>query len=260
VKLAEENKFNQIRLSQNRIILFGMGVMMLFLIIIGLMLINQNRIKAQQRMVILEQKLLRSQMNPHFIFNSMASIQDFILSKDPRTAANYLSRFAKLIRNILDSSLAESIPLSKEIETIEHYLSLQKVRMEDKFDFEVIEDESVEDAESRIPALLIQPFVENAIEHGIRHKPDKGKVTIAFRRQDNYLSVTVEDNGVGRTKAREFEEIKKKDHASVSTSLINERIKILNKRSKHKITLDIEDLYDDSGAPAGTRLVVRVPV
>ena len=259
-KLAEENKYKQLRLNNSRIILAGMGVMMLFLIIIGILLIHQSRIKTRHRMIILEQKLLRSQMNPHFIFNSMASIQDFILAKDARSAANYLSRFARLIRNILDSSLEESIPVAREMETIEYYLQLQKVRLEEKFDFIITRDESVEDDEIRIPALLIQPFVENAIEHGIRHKSEKGMISVVFQRQDHWLSVTVEDNGVGRAKALEFEETRKKDHTSVSTYLIRERLKILNKKSSRKITLDIIDLFNDSDVPAGTKVVIRVPV
>jgi tetratricopeptide (TPR) repeat protein len=258
--LAEENAFRQLRLNQSRIYLAGMGAMMLLLIIIGILLIRQSRIRTRQKMIILQQKLLRSQMNPHFIFNSMASIQDFILANDSKSAARYLSRFAKLIRNILDCSLEEMIPVSREIETIENFLYLQKVRLEEKFDFTITKDESVESEEIRLPAMLIQPFVENAIEHGIRHKPEKGMIRISFQLLDRWLSVRVEDNGVGRKKARELEGDQRKDHSSVSTYLIRERLKILNKKSRRKMTLEIIDLFDDTGMPTGTRIIITIPV
>jgi len=259
-QLAKENKFKQLRLNQSRIYLAGMGVMIFLLIIIGILLIRQGRIKTQQKMIILEQKLLRSQMNPHFIFNSMASIQEFILAKDAKSAARYLSNFAKLIRNILDCSLEEMIPLAREIEALEYYLQLQKVRLEEKFDFIINKDDSVEWEEIRIPALLIQPFVENAIEHGIRHKTDKGMIIIGFQMSDKWLSVVIEDNGVGRNKAWEFEQNQRKDHSSISTYLIKERLKILNKKSHRKMTLAIIDLFGDNGAPIGTRVVIRIPL
>lgn len=259
-QLAGKNRYNELRLNQSRIYMIGLGIMMTLLIFIGILLIRQNKIKTKQKTVILEQKLLRSQMNPHFIFNSMASIQDFILANDTRSAANYLSRFARLIRNILDASLDETIPVTKEIETIGNYLRLQKVRLEEKFDFILTGEDAFDDDGPGIPALLIQPFVENAIEHGIRHKEGKGLIRVAFSQNGGWLTVTVEDDGVGRAKAREFEGFGKRDHTSVSTYLIRERLKILNRRSRRKITLDIVDLTDDSGAPAGTSVVIRVPV
>jgi tetratricopeptide (TPR) repeat protein len=259
-QLARENQYKESKLDRSRFYMAGLGVMIIMVIIIGILLIRQNKIKTKQRTVILEQKLLRSQMNPHFIFNSMASIQDFIISKDPRSAANYLSRFAGLIRNILDASIDETILVRKEIETIDHYLHLQKVRLEEKFDFVITKNEVFDDDRFRIPSLLIQPFVENAIEHGIRHKPEKGLVKVEFLLRDHWLTIIVEDDGVGRAKAREFEELKRKDHASVSTNLIQERLRILNKKSRCKISLEIRDLYDEAGNAAGTRVEIVVPV
>lgn len=257
-RLAEENRFKELKLGQWKIYMAGLGVIIIMLIVIGLLLIRQDKIRARQKMMVLEQKLLRSQMNPHFIFNSMASIQDLILSKDTKSASSYLSRFAHLIRSLLDASLYETIPVSKEIETIENYLQLQKVRLEEKFDFVILKDEDADFDLLRLPALLVQPFVENAIEHGIRHKQEKGVIKVEFRINDHWLTVSIEDNGVGRAKSREFEDLKKNGHVSVSTSLIRERMKLLNKKSKRKNTLDIIDLYDDNGCPSGTRVVIRL--
>ena len=152
------------------------------------------------------------------------------------------------------------IPVSREIETIENFLHLQKVRLEEKFDFTITKNDSVESEEIRLPAMLIQPFVENAIEHGIRHKPEKGMIRISFQVLDKWLSVKVEDDGVGRKKASELEGDQRKDHSSVSTYLIRERLKILNKKSRRKITLEIIDLFDDTGMSSGTRVIFMIPV
>ncbi|MHC1773871.1 MAG: histidine kinase [Lentimicrobium sp.] len=259
-QLAEANRNQQLRLDQSWIIMAGMGLLIMLLLIIGVLWIRQGRIKTRQQMIILEQKLLRSQMNPHFIFNSLASIQDFILSRDPNSASRYLSRFARLIRNILDCSLEEMIPVSREIETIDNYLHLQKVRMENKFDFEIRVDESLNREETMLPAMLVQPFVENAIDHGIRFKPDKGNIDVHFKMNGKWLDISVEDNGVGRIKSHELEGNSKKDHASVSTGLIHERLRILNKKSIRKISLVIIDLYTNNKEASGTRVEIRIPV
>lgn len=259
-QLAEVNKNQQIRLDQSWIIMAGMGLLIMLLIIIGILWNRQGRIKNRQQMIILEQKLLRSQMNPHFIFNSMASIQEFILARDPNSASRYLSRFAKLIRNILDSSLEEMIPVSREIETIDNFLHLQKVRLENKFDFEIQVDESLNKDDVMLPAMLVQPFVENAIDHGIRFKQDKGFVQVSFGQNGQWLDIQVEDNGVGREKAKELESVPGKNHAPVSTNLIQERLSILNKRLNRKISLKIIDLKDDKGFASGTRVEIKIPL
>ena len=259
-RLAEDNRFKELKLSQSRIFMAGLGMMIVLLIVIGMLLIRQDKIRSQQKMMILEQKLLRSQMNPHFIFNSMAGIQDFILSRDTRSAASYLSRFARLMRNLLDASLNETIPVSKEIETIGNYLHLQKLRLEDTFDYKIVADEAADFDQLRIPALLVQPFVENAIEHGIRHMEGKGAIRVEFTEKDSWLIVSIEDNGIGREKAGQYEDFNNSGHAGISTNLIRERLKILNKKSRRKNTLEIIDLHDDSGRPAGTRVVIKIPI
>jgi len=259
-QLAEANKNQQLRLNQSWIMMAGMGILIVLLIVIGILWIRQGRIKTSQQMIILEQKLMRSQMNPHFIFNSMASIQDFILAKDPGSASRYLSRFARLIRNILDRSLEEMIPVSREIETIDNFLHLQKLRLEDKFDFEILVDKSINKEEIMLPAMLVQPFVENAIDHGIRFKSEKGNIIISFALNGPWLDIRVEDNGVGRKKAFELESNNRKDYTSVSTNLIRERLRILNKKTRQKISLEIIDLYNHEGIAAGTRVEIRIPV
>jgi tetratricopeptide (TPR) repeat protein len=259
-QLAEEKKLTGLKLVNTRIFLFVLAAMVVLLIFAGALLIRQTRLRILHETSLLKQKLFRAQMNPHFIFNSLSSIQGFIMEQDHLKAATYLSRFAKLVRNILDGSLEELIPLAKEIETIDNYLQLQKVRYAERFDFAVETDKHLEGREIMIPPMLLQPFVENAIEHGIKHKTDKGVILVTFRFTDGELTVLIEDDGIGRTKASEMEKENQKYHASLSTSLITERIKMLNRQRRKKITFQITDLTDNLGRACGTRVTFVFPL
>jgi sensor histidine kinase YesM len=199
-------------------------------------------------------------MNPHFIFNSLSGIHHFILHEPPSKAASYLTRFSKLIRAILRSSIEDYISLSEERSTIENYLELQKIRFPDKFSFTVEMDEALDPENTFIPCMIIQPFVENAIEHGIKHLNAEGQISVRFSRKNTMVLIEVKDDGIGRTKAREYTLNQDKDHQSLSTSLILERINSLNKTLKQKITLDIRDLVNDQGEPAGTEVTLLVPL
>jgi sensor histidine kinase YesM len=190
----------------------------------------------------------------------LSGIQGFIIEKDHMQAGIYLSRFAKLVRNILDSSVKDVIPLTTEIETISHYLELQKVRFEGKFDYTIDIDEGLPTADVHIPPMLIQPFVENAIEHGIKYKPGKGRVRISFQMTGGGLNIFITDDGVGRKKALEFEQDRNKYRLSLSTQIIQDRIRSLNRRSRAKYSLQITDLVDEAGAAAGTSVVVFIPI
>jgi tetratricopeptide (TPR) repeat protein len=259
-QLLEQYSFQQLKLSRSRLVQGALVLLIILLIIITLLLIRQQKIKASRQTAIIEQRLLRSQMNPHFIFNSLASIQDLILSKNTRTASDYLSRFAKMIRNILDSSMQEMVPVSREIQTIDNYLHLQKIRLEEKFDFRVTADDELKDTVFTMPSMMVQPFVENAIDHGIRFKQGKGMVVVNFSLEGECVNVSIEDNGVGRVKAAALESGLVRNHASVSTQLIQERLKILNRRSSRKISLGITDLITPNQEPGGTRVVLKIPV
>jgi LytS/YehU family sensor histidine kinase len=210
--------------------------------------------------MILREKLFRTQMNPHFLFNSLTSIQNYILDEESRIASKYLSRFSKLIRNILDSSSVEFVSLEKEISTIENFLELQKIRFRNKFDYSIEVDQNINLDEVNFPPMIAQPFIENAIEHGIKNKPDKGHIDIRFMRHGGQVILEVEDDGVGREKAKAILHNKNRDHKSLSTEITRERIRVLNKKLKKKITLDILDLKDDDGKPAGTKVVLEVPL
>jgi len=257
--LSQENAFQEFKLKQSRLFLFGLGGLVVLIVILAIVLIRQNKLREQQKNLLLQQKLFRSQMNPHFIFNSLTCIQGFITEKDTRTASRYLSKFAKLIRNILDSSIEEFIPLAEEIATIENYLELQKVRYEGKFDYSIEVDETIDAESMLIPPMLAQPFIENSIEHGFKHKKARGNLKIRFSIKNNLFIFEVEDDGIGREKAQEIVFKQNKDHRSMATDITRERLMVLNKKLKQKIRLSIVDIKNEKNEPAGTKVTFDIP-
>ncbi|NQV01683.1 MAG: histidine kinase [Bacteroidia bacterium] len=178
--LSKENEFKDTRIRQSGIIVFSLAGLVILVVILAIMLIRQNRLREQQKILLLQQKLFRSQMNPHFLFNSLSSIHNYIIHEEPAKAGQYLSKFSKLMRNILDCSVEEYIPLEEEITTIETYLDLQKLRFPEKFDFSIEVDKAIDTESITIPPMLLQPFIENSIEHGFKHKEGKGNIKISF--------------------------------------------------------------------------------
>jgi len=258
--LSLENELKESLLQQKNYFLFGSVSLFIIILMFGYILFRQKRFKTNQQMIILQQKLLRSQLNPHFIFNSLSSIQGFVMEKHPRTASRYLSRFATLIRNILDSSAEELVPLEKEISTIENYLELQKVRYEGKFEYVIEVDEMLETETISIPPMLAQPFIENSIEHGIKFKDGKGNIKVSFGLNGNFIQFEIIDDGIGREKAIMILRKQNKDHRSMSTDVIRERLAMLNKKLKKKITLEIIDLKNEAGIAIGTKVVFEIPL
>ncbi|MEZ5196899.1 MAG: histidine kinase [Bacteroidales bacterium] len=209
----------------------------------------------------MEQRLLRSQMNPHFIFNSLSSIQSFIFESNPIEAGSYLSRFAELIRSILYNSREEFIPLEKEIKTLQYYFDLQQLRYTNKFDYEIDIDPLLEVESISIPPMLAQPFIENAIEHGIKHLDEKGLISVSFTlMKAETLLMMVEDNGIGIKAARSLKNEKGEEHKSLATIITKERIEILNKGKRKKLySMQINDTFDSNGMVDGTRVKFIIP-
>ncbi|MCK5839698.1 MAG: histidine kinase, partial [Bacteroidales bacterium] len=258
--LSLENELKESRLQQTRLFLFGSAGFFILILMFGFILYRQNKLKADQQMLVLQQKLFRSQMNPHFIFNSLASIQNFIVKQDSRKANIFLSKFSELVRSILDNSTQEYVTFDKEISTIRNYLELQKVRYSEKFDYKIEVDEAMDTESIKIPPMLAQPFIENSIEHGIKHKKSKGNIHIRFTLKDNMIVFEVEDDGVGREKAKGILYKQNKEHKSLATEIIRERIRVLNKKQKKKIAINIFDLKNVKDEPAGTRVTFEIPV
>jgi sensor histidine kinase YesM len=258
--LSRENEFQSLKLRQSRIFLFGLTGLVALVIILTIMLIRQNRLRERQKNLILQQRLFRSQMNPHFIFNSLSSIHNFMINEKTTVAATYLSKFSKLIRTILHSSVEEYNSLDKEISTMENYLEIHKLRFPEKYDFRIETDKELDPENISIPSMITQPFIENAIEHGIKHKSSKGNIHVRFSQKDGMILIEIEDDGVGRAKAKEILSAEGQDHKPLSISIIRERIKVLNRSLKKKITLGIQDLKDERGEPAGTKVMLEVPL
>lgn len=241
---------------------FGM-VILLFVFITVLMLINRSRMKQTKNKVLAEQKqletehrLLRAQMNPHFMFNALNSIQSFISENNTMQAEIYLSRFARLMRYYLDSSSQSFVPFQTEIENVRLNLELEQLRLNFRFHFEIIEPEDCEDLE--IPPMLAQPFIENAVRHGFRQKEENGFLQIVYEREGMNLKCTITDNGIGREAAA-----KNKTHnnkvMSKGISITKGRLQALFPKQNISELLKITDLYASDGKAAGTKVEFRFP-
>jgi sensor histidine kinase YesM len=235
----------------------AISVLLLFVLIL---LLRQNRINSGRKVAEFKQRLLRSQMNPHFIFNSLTSIQNFILQHDDIKASVYLSRFSDLVRNILSNSLVEMITLEEEINTIENYLELQIIRFPEKFEYKINIDESLNLESINLPPMLTQPFIENAIEHGFKHIEHKGQIDLNFIKNADYVVIQISDNGIGRQKSREMKSQEEKDHQSMATLITTERIVTISKKLKQKIHFEIIDIKDETGKVAGTKVIFKIPM
>jgi len=258
--LSQENQIQSFKINRSRLILFSVIAISILLLFILILVARQSRIKSGRKVAEFKQRLLRSQMNPHFIFNSLTSVQNFILQQDGIKASIYLSRFSDLVRNILHNSQQEFIKLEEEISTIENYLELQKIRFPDKFDYTIEIDQQVNPESLLIPPMLAQPFIENCIEHGFKNKTTVGHIGIHFSINNGSLNYSVADDGIGRQKAQGILLQQNKDHKSMATAITMERIQVINKKGKQKIKLEIIDLKDEQGKAAGTRVVFRIPL
>ncbi|MFU8844080.1 MAG: tetratricopeptide repeat protein [Bacteroidales bacterium] len=260
VLLQSEKQVSESRVARGRMIMFSLGGFIVLLMLWISLYLRHSRLKNGHEMLQLQQKLFRSQMNPHFIYNSLGSIQQLIMYEQPEKAVRFLSRFSKLMRSVLDSSIEDFVLLSEEITTIENYLELQHIRFPEKFDYFIEVDESIDPENIHIPSMLTQPFIENAIEHGLMPKKTEGHILIVFKRTNGTLILEIEDNGIGRQKARELLLKRDKNHKSVATNITRERIDVLNRKLKKNITLDIIDLKDDKGKAKGTKVIFEIPV
>lgn len=201
-----------------------------------------------------EMQTLRSQMNPHFLFNTLNSINSFIIQNKSETASAYLTTFSKLMRNILDNSKHEMISLKKEMQTLKLYLELESARLEHSFDYEFIVDSNIDSEDIQIPPLIIQPFTENAIWHGLRNKKDKGLLKVIVKTIDREtLQIIIKDNGIGREASRKLKR-EQTQHKSYGIGITTERLRTLDPKN----SVEIKDLYNADGTSAGTQIVITL--
>lgn len=216
---------------------------------------------TRQKMREVEMQALRAQMNPHFIFNCLNSINRYIVKSDQATASLYLTRFAKLIRLILDNSNSKNVVLSNELEALRLYIEMESLRFSQKFSYQIEVDSNVNPDSIEVPPLIIQPFVENAIWHGLLHKTEGGHLHIHLKMlRENMLQCTVEDNGIGRRKARELKSKSATTRKSLGMQLTEDRLSLLNQHAQLNSSIDIVDLSGPDGEAAGTRVILKIPV
>lgn len=216
---------------------------------------------TQRKMAEVEMQALRAQMNPHFIFNCLNSINRYIVKSDQATASLYLTRFAKLIRLILDNSNSKSVSLANELEALRLYIEMESIRFEKKFFYSISVDPNVQPDYVYVPPLIIQPYVENAIWHGLLHKETTGHLAIhVSRHNSSVLQCVIEDNGVGREKARELKSKSASTRKSLGMKLTEDRLALLNKTSEASASVAVEDLLGEEGEAVGTKVILTIPV
>lgn len=209
----------------------------------------------------MEQQALQSQMNPHFIFNSLNSIQQFVLKNDELSTNKYLASFSRLMRKTLDNSAQKTITLDNEIEYLNEYLQLELLRFNNSFTYKIVADNNIDIDFIQIPSMLLQPFIENAIRHGIRHKQaGVGHIEIQFKQIENILICSVIDNGIGRAASAELKLLEPLKHNSKAMNITAKRIELLNTELQEPIELEIIDLKDSNGNALGTQVNIKIPL
>jgi tetratricopeptide (TPR) repeat protein len=233
----------------------------LLLIVLGLVIYNRMQVKRQltlkKDLAEYEQKALHLQMNPHFVFNCLSSISSFIVQNGTDSALKYLSKFSKLMRLTLEYSKGSLIPIDKEIESLQNYLELEQLRFENKFEFEINSSENVE-FNMGLPPLLIQPFVENAILHGLVPKEGRGKINVDFDVQNGQLICTITDNGIGLSESKLLKENSVTAHQSMALDITKKRLKIMESITSKSARIEILEL--NSNTQTGTKAILYLPV
>lgn len=270
--LRNQKKFNELALNRKEISIYQQRLIIYFtitvIVLVSLAMYlffkryklkqkNARELLARQKLE-LEQRMLLSQMNPHFIFNTLVAVQDYIGISETAKAQLFLSRFARLMRSILQNSRKQFIPVDEEIESLKWYIEIEKQRFGDKFEFEL--NHVVDEPEFiMMPPMMVQPFVENAIIHGFSNKTSGGLLKVTYHQNDATIHVAIEDNGKGRLPQTE-ETYKEKSHVSLGTKVVLERIQLLNDELNQHASCVYFDLNNNIGEPCGTRVELTLPL
>jgi hypothetical protein len=261
--LQKDNDIKNLQLKNSKQwnILY-LGGFIFLLTAIGISFYQRNRrlkIQGQKTKAELQMQVFRSQMNPHFIFNSLNSIEYFILQNEKRNASIYLNKFASLIRIILSNSRKDVVPFADDMQTLRLYVDLELLRFNHNFCYVTDIDQALLDSDYSVPPLLIQPFVENAIIHGFAYSDRKDlQLKISAILRCEYIIYTIEDNGVGRKRSASYNALNKPNHNSLGMQITQQRISIFNEQHQANSMLNIEDLYDENKNPCGTQVTVKI--
>lgn len=264
----QEQQLKRESLIRNILIAFVFVVLLLSLLLLRNILLKRRNEKLKnenirrellQKTAEMEMQALRAQMNPHFIFNCLNSINRFIMKNESQAASDYLTQFSRLIRQVLNNSKKAWIPLGDEIEMLRLYLDMEKLRFKDAFNYSLVCRNSIDPSCLFIPPLLIQPFVENAIWHGLMHKREAGLIAISFWVEKDILHCTILDNGVGRSAAANSGNKLSQEHKSMGIRITRERLALINRElNDEKVMFSIEDLIDPSGRASGTKVNLSI--
>ncbi|WP_264788475.1 tetratricopeptide repeat protein [Aureispira anguillae] len=256
----QELAFNAQLNTRNRYIILGLILLILLLIGIGTLIYRQKNLQTEFKIMRLEQKALKAQINPHFFFNVLNSLQGTILSEEPMVAYKYHTKFTKLMRLILMQSDQEGIALNEEIEALRLYLELEQLRTGAAFDFEIVNDLEGDD-KAIVPSMLLQPFVENAIWHGVmnREEGEEKKIIIRIKGKGERIVCEIEDTGVGRKQAELIKQQKSNKHESMGMKVTQNRLELFQLRYKMPLNFGIQDVLDPQGKIFGTKVKVEIP-
>lgn len=258
--LAQEAELSNIRLRKNQTTIL---VAALTLGLIGTMLFilyRKYHSDNEKKVLSLEQNMLRSQMNPHFLFNSLNSIKLYIINNDKKNAVHYLNKFSKLVRRILEGSSLKEISLAEELETAALYLNIENIRFSDEIKFKMVIAEDIDPEQVKIPSLVLQPFLENAIWHGLSSKEGEKKIWLNIYNLDSYhIAISIIDNGVGRNASERIKKNRVLKRKSVGINITTERLANFSKDYQNDFQVAIQDLTDSEGIATGTKITLKIP-
>jgi LytS/YehU family sensor histidine kinase len=252
LKLERQKQENRLRQT----IIYGLVAILAIISIATFLILRSNNARRKANRLLALQHL-RAQMNPHFIFNSLNSINNFIARNDERSANKYLSEFSKLMRAVLENSKHPFVSLQSELDILKLYLDLEHLRFTDKFDYQFNYDPELKSEEILIPPMLVQPYIENSIWHGLRYKEKKGLLKVNFTKNTDHILCTVEDDGIGRKKSAELKTRNQQQGESTAIKNIEHRLKIINEI--HGLNLKVRIIDIENGDETGTRVEVMMP-
>jgi tetratricopeptide (TPR) repeat protein len=255
------------RVRNQRLLIWGYTGLFILSLAIGLLLLSRARINSKRRISEMNQKIseitqanLRQQMNPHFIFNTLNSIQYYMYQHDKLATNNYLTKFSSLMRKVLENSQHTCVPLRDELDALNLYLELEMIRFKEKFSYEINVDEEIDTIMYKVPTMLIQPYVENSICHGLIPGECKGLIKIDLKLKKDYISCSIEDNGIGREAAQDKKSKLENNHNSLGTKIVSSRLDLVNALYGSSLKTTYTDLRNADGQPVGTRVEIQIPI
>ena len=258
--LAKENELVKVKLRKNNTILLTSGIALALLAGIFYILYRQHQLKNEKKLLSLEQTMLRSQMNPHFLFNSLNSIKLYIINNEKKNAVHYLNKFSKLVRKILEASSLKEISLAEELETVELYMNIENIRFSNEINFTIAIDDHIDVDTVKIPSLILQPFLENALWHGLSSKEGEKNIQLHISKEnDRFINIAIIDNGVGREASEKIKRAKVLKRKSIGIDITKERLANFSKDYQNSFTINFQDLYDEAHQAIGTQVNLHIP-